>query len=48
MSAAAEMTFEFAGVDGAVGVPGVASALRFLDSFDIGLMSWADSVSVLA
>lgn len=48
MSAAAEMTLEFAGNDGVVGVPGVPSAFRFLESFDIGLMSLADNVSVVA
>ena len=47
MSAAAEMTFELTGSIGVVGVPGVPSALRFFDSLDNGLMSWADKVSVV-
>ena len=45
MFAAAEMTFVFAGMDG-VDAPGGPSALRFLESFDIGLISCADKVSV--
>lgn len=48
MSAAAEMTLEFTGSDGVVGVLGVPSAFRFLESFEIGLMSLADKVSVVA
>lgn len=47
MSAAAEMTFDLAGSVGVVGVPGVQSALRFLDSLEMGLMSCADTVSVV-
>lgn len=46
MSAAADITFDLAGNAGVVGVPGVPSALRFLESVEIGLMSWADNVSV--
>ena len=46
--AAAEMTFVFAGMVGVVGVTGVPSALRFLESFDMGLMSCAERVSVVA
>ncbi len=45
MFAAAEMTFVFAGMD-VVDAPGGPSALRFLESFDIGLISCADRVSV--
>ena len=45
MFAAAEMTFVFVGMD-VIDAPGGPSALRFLESFDIGLMSCADRVSV--
>lgn len=38
ISAAADMTFEFVGIVGPAGVPGMPSALRFL-SFDSGLIS---------
>ena len=48
MSAAADITLEFTGSIGVVGVPGVPSAFRFLESFEIGFMSWAESVSVVA
>lgn len=48
MSAAAEMTLVLVGMVGVLGVPGVPSALRFLESVAVGLMSWAESVSVVA
>lgn len=48
ISAAAEMTLALIGIDGAIGVPGAPSAFRFLDSFAIGLMSFAERVSVVA
>ena len=44
--AAAEMTLGYDCGTGAMGVPGVPSALRFLESLEIGRMSLADSVSV--
>lgn len=46
ISAAAEMTFEFVGIIGPAGAPDMPSALRFL-SFDSGLISWAERVSVV-
>lgn len=39
MSAAAEMTPEGVGAVGVVGVTGEPSALRFFDSFEMGLIS---------
>lgn len=45
--AAAEITFVLAGIGGVVAAPGGPSALRFLESFDIGLMSCAERVSVV-
>ncbi len=48
MFAAADMTLVFAGMVGVAGVTGVPSALRFFESFDMGLMSWAARVSVVA
>lgn len=39
MSAAADMTPEVAGAVGVVGVTGEPSALRFFESFEIGLIS---------
>ena len=46
MLAAAEITFVLAGLVGVAGVTGVPSALRFLDSLDMGLMSCDERVSV--
>jgi len=48
ISAAAEITLEFAGRDCGDGVPGIPSALRFRASLlEIGLMSLAVRVSVV-
>ena len=47
MLAAADITLLLVGTDGVVGVPGGPSAFRFFESFDTGLMSWADRVSVV-
>ena len=48
MSAAADMTLVLTGMVGVLGVPGFPSALRFLESFDVGLISCAERVSVVA
>ena len=47
MFAAAEITFVFAGTLGVAGIAGEPSALRFLESLEIGLMSCAERVSVV-
>lgn len=46
--AAADMTLGFGGEAGSEAAPGPASALRFLESPVMGLMSFAETVSVVA
>jgi len=46
--AAADMTFGFVGGAGVEDIPGVPSAFRFRESVGKGLMSLAESVSVVA